>query len=295
MEMHQIRYFLAVSRTLNFTRAAEECHVAQPSLTRAIKLLEEELGGDLFRRERNHSHLTELGQRMLPLMQQCYESARSAKSLATSIKSGTIAPVRIALSRSMGMEILIPYLSELTRAFKGLELKFQRGTGPEVGELLKKGEVDIAVAGPLGESWERLDTWPLFSESFALAVDQKHRLSGRNTVDLEELKGERFLIRPYCEQAAELEAILRAEQGRGGGHHVANESDLAALLSSNAGIAIVPMSTAVHHRLKLIKVAKLDLRRSVSVYAVAGRERSPAVSALIKLLRAGDWSGYGAA
>ena len=54
MEMHQVRYFLAVARTLNFTRAAEECNVAQPSLTRAIKLLEGELGGDLFRRERRH-------------------------------------------------------------------------------------------------------------------------------------------------------------------------------------------------------------------------------------------------
>ena len=75
MEMHQIRYFLAAARTLNFTRAAEECNVAQPSLTRAIQQLEEELGGDLFRRERKLSHLTDLGQRMLPLMQQCYDMA----------------------------------------------------------------------------------------------------------------------------------------------------------------------------------------------------------------------------
>ena len=51
MEMHQVRYFLAVARTLNFTRAADECNVTQPSLTRAIKQLEAELGGDLFRRE----------------------------------------------------------------------------------------------------------------------------------------------------------------------------------------------------------------------------------------------------
>jgi DNA-binding transcriptional LysR family regulator len=51
MEMHQVRYFLAVARVLNFTRAAEECHVAQPSLTRAIRQLEGELGGDLFRRD----------------------------------------------------------------------------------------------------------------------------------------------------------------------------------------------------------------------------------------------------
>ena len=82
MEMHQVRYFLAVARTLNFTRAAEECHVAQPSLTRAIKLLEGELGGDLFRRERPRAMLTPLGERMYPLLKQCYDSAQSARALA---------------------------------------------------------------------------------------------------------------------------------------------------------------------------------------------------------------------
>ena len=90
MEMHQVRYFLAVARTLNFTRAAEECHVAQPSLTRAIRQLEGELGGDLFRRERPQSQLTDLGQRMLPLLKQCYDSAVSARSLASAIKSGEV-------------------------------------------------------------------------------------------------------------------------------------------------------------------------------------------------------------
>ena len=80
MEMHQVRYFLAVTRTLNFTRAADECNVTQPSLTRAIKQLEAELGGDLFRRERPAAQLTELGQRMQPLLQQCYEAASGARA-----------------------------------------------------------------------------------------------------------------------------------------------------------------------------------------------------------------------
>jgi DNA topoisomerase IA len=61
MEMHQVRYFLAVAEELNFTRAAERCNVTQPSLSRAIKLLEEELGGLLFHRERESTHLTDLG------------------------------------------------------------------------------------------------------------------------------------------------------------------------------------------------------------------------------------------
>ena len=94
MEMHQIRYFLAVSEFLNFTRAAEECNVAQPSLSRAIKKLEEELGGDLFRRERGQTHLTELGRKMQPLLQQAYDSAVVAKEQAAKYQSKELSPLR---------------------------------------------------------------------------------------------------------------------------------------------------------------------------------------------------------
>jgi DNA-binding transcriptional LysR family regulator len=66
VELFQIRYFLALSETLNFTQAADKCHVSQPSLTRAIKSLEIELGGELLRRERALSHLTDLGESVLP-------------------------------------------------------------------------------------------------------------------------------------------------------------------------------------------------------------------------------------
>jgi LysR family hydrogen peroxide-inducible transcriptional activator len=83
MEMHQVRYFLAVARRLNFTRAAEELRVAQPSLTRAIQKLETELGGLLFRRERSNTHLTELGRVTLPHLEATFAAAETAKSHAS--------------------------------------------------------------------------------------------------------------------------------------------------------------------------------------------------------------------
>ena len=182
MEMHQVRYFLAVARTLNFTRAAEECHVAQPSLTRAIRQLEGELGGDLFRRERPQSQLTELGQRMLPLLKQCYDSAMSARSLASAIKSGEVGALRLALSRTISLELLTSHLAELTRLFNRLEVKLLRGTAPQIVEFLKNGEAELAIAGDLGEAWERLDRWPLFTEEFGLIFSAKHRLASRSTI-----------------------------------------------------------------------------------------------------------------
>ena len=86
MEMHQIRYFLALCEELNFTKAAERCNVAQPSLTRAIKLLEDEFGGELVHRERANTHLTELGRMMRPHLTEVYENAQLARSEAGKLK-----------------------------------------------------------------------------------------------------------------------------------------------------------------------------------------------------------------
>src|SRR5215470_6683828 len=125
--MHQVRYFLAAVDELNFTKAAEKCNVSQPSLTRAIKQLEGELGGDLFRRERPQAQLTELGQRMLPLLKQCYDSALHARSLATAIKKGEVGALKLAVSGTVDLAILTSRLAELTRVFHGLEIKVLRG------------------------------------------------------------------------------------------------------------------------------------------------------------------------
>lgn len=289
--MHQIRYFLATTRTLNFTRAAEECNVAQPSLTRAIKLLEDELGGELFRRERNLTHLTELGTRMLPLLQQCYDSALNAKSLATQLKSGAIAPLSIALSRTIPMSLLVAHLAELVKAFEGLQLKFVRGNRDDVGEALKRGDAELAIAGPLGQSWDRLDSWPLFTEECGLVVSSDHPLAGRNSVSFEQLKGERFLQRIYCEQAEQLKGMLRSHGVESAVEHlVANEADLATLLAANVGVAIAPRSSVAVSATRYAPIQGFALTRTVMAYGVAGRPRSPAAGTLLKLLRGADWS-----
>ena len=86
MEMQQVRYFLALARTLNFTRAAEQANVSQPALTRAIQQLEHELGGPLFHRERSNTHLSELGRMMLPYLESVDLSTRAAKEAARAAK-----------------------------------------------------------------------------------------------------------------------------------------------------------------------------------------------------------------
>ena len=203
MEMHQVRYFLAVTRLLNFTRAAEECNVAQPSLTRAIKQLEEEFGQELFRRERNLTHLTEFGRRMTPFLQQCYDSALAAKTLASSLKKGAVAPLALAISRCVSLSLIVSQLTELSRVFDGLELRFLRGARDDIAEYLKKGEADIALAGPLGEAWDRLESWPLFTERVQVAVSNTHRFAGHNAIDPKGL----------CRRTLNYPNLLRSNRG----------------------------------------------------------------------------------
>lgn len=290
MEMHQVRYFLAVARTLNFTRAADECNVTQPSLTRAIKQLEAELGGDLFRRERPAAQLTELGQRMHPLLQQCYDAASGARMLAASFKGGEVGALRIALTHSIDLSLLIPHLEQVRRQFNRLEFRFLRGDAREVGEYLKKGEAELGIAAELGEDWDRLDAWPLFTESFQLVVSKRHPLAGRETVGVGDLRAEQLLSRNYCEHSGRVNSALR-EHGLDveRSHEICSERDLIELLEADIGVAVIPDTASIPPTLKRATVEGLDARRTVHLYGVAGRERTAVASAVMRMLRGAHW------
>lgn len=292
MEMHHIRYFLAVARTLNFTRAAEECNVAQPSLTRAIKNLETELGGLLFRRERASSHLTNLGRSMLPMLTKSYESASAAKSLAESYKNGDSSTIRIALSQTADFGLIKEALAELNRAFPELQLVCQRGAPTEIIEAMRAGEFELVVAGPLDETWDRLDSWPLFSEKFDIFVHRGHRFATDTEKSLIDLIGEPMIERPYCETLPQyreqLEANIDQLKYR---FEVSNDRDAIRIVETGLGVALLPASTQIANHAQ--KVTLTDrIRREILIYVVAGRERSAVLSALMNWLRSADWDQF---
>lgn len=290
MEMHQVRYFLAVAEALNFTRAAESCHVAQPSLSRAVGKLEEELGGDLFRRERGRTHLTELGRSMLPVLQQCYGSAQAAKELADKYGTTESAPLRIGVSRTVGLKLLAPMFSEIGRAFPHLELSFSRGNSVEILEQLRAGDIEVAITASTSVDWERFDGWALFEEGFALVVPHDHTLAGRESITLADVAAEPFLMRPYCENAGDLAAIMKSQ---GIAHHrrhnLFSDEDSVSLIENGLGVGILPASAAVSSAVKACDVTDLDICRTVNVHAVAGRQQTTAATGLIQLLRAAEW------
>ncbi len=248
MELHQVRYLLAVCQTLNFTRAAEECHVSQPALSRAIQQLEAELGGELFRRERRLTHITDFGQTVLPALRQCV-------------------------------------------GFPGLEVKVFRGPPSEIGEKLKNGDAELAIAGPLGDDWDRFEGRKLFEEQFGVLLTRHHPLSQLSAIELPALLNERLLCRPHCGMTDRLTAQLQSLGARKiTKHEVPLIDDLAGLVRANFGVGILPMGRRIPDDLSIREVEDVDLRRWIHVFTVAGRRHSIGTATLIRLLRAKDWS-----
>jgi DNA-binding transcriptional LysR family regulator len=291
METHQVRYFLALARTLNFTKAAEECNVAQPSLTRAIKNLEDELGGPLFHRERANTHLTELGRAMLPHIEQSYLAAQSARALAQAFKRGDIARLRLGFTSSVSAHLFTDVLNGVRGGVPNFELDVEAGPEGELREAILKGNSDLIVLGEGGAAHERMRIWPLFRESFHLIMAKTHRLASKASVMLADLDGEDIIERTNCVGGERLRQLCAATgvmpRFR---HRVDNTAQMLHLVRGTFGLGITPLSTPLLDGIVARSIERVDIDREVSIGIVVGRPFSAATDAFVKLARSRDWS-----
>ena len=197
--MHQIRYFLAVCETLNFTRAAEACNVSQPSLTRAIKGLEDELGGPLFRRERNNTHLTGLGEMMRPHLTQVLIETDAAKERAKSFAKLDDVELKLGMMCTIGPRRFVPFLQAFRERHPKVNLIVKDGSSGELQERLAQGELDVAVYGQPEEIDERFHARRLYDERFVVGVGPGHPFEKQNAVRCADLHQQAYVNRVQCE------------------------------------------------------------------------------------------------
>ena len=136
MEMHEIRYFLAVCETLNFTRAAERVNVTQPALTRAVQKIEEELGGLLFRRERSRTHLTDLGNLLRPQLEEVLKRSEAVKTAARGFLKLDNAPLKRGVMCTIGPLRFMSFLAQLRADHPGIELTLVEGMPNDLAKLI---------------------------------------------------------------------------------------------------------------------------------------------------------------
>jgi len=293
MEMHQVRYFLAVAQHLNFSRAAEECNVTQPSLSRAIQQLEAEFGGPLFHREHKFTHLTDLGQMIRPHLETIYSSAVKAKRVSRDLTEFRKVPLKLGIMSTISPFEIVDLIAALKTRHHGLELKLCDASAKDLRGRLLEGELEVAVyALPGQEVDERTHALPLFMEQMAIAVHRGHRLANQGAFPVKELNGENYIHRMNCEFAGYADHILQ-EKGVICTPAYWSERDdwTLAMVAAGLGFAFMPINAVSHAGVVALPVVEPEFWRRVDLVTIRGRPYSPGVGALVREAMQKKWFG----
>jgi len=290
MELHQIRYFLAVCEALNFTRAAERCGVTQPALTRAVQKLEEELGGALLRRERARTHLTDFGRLMRPRLAQVLAGSQDAASTAASFLRLEHAPLSIGIMCTIGPMRFTAFLQALRTRHPGLEISLLDGTLHALKGRLAAGELDIAILAQPDPFPAEMHAAEIFREHFVVGFAKGHRLETLEVAPLRALHGESYLARLDCEFRDRLGEIHAAHGVEARiCYSSAREEWIQVMAVAGFGLCLIPEFMPVVPGLQTRRIAEPEIVRSVCLVSMEGRRHSPPVRAFIAAARTFPW------
>ncbi|TPM88569.1 LysR family transcriptional regulator [Mesorhizobium sp. B2-1-5] len=290
MELHQVRYFLAVAATLNFTRAAEQCNVTQPALTKGVQKLEQELGGELIYRERQLTQLTDLGKEVLPMLERTLSSAEAVCRRAQEFQRKEVAPLKIGLAPSISASLVLDPIAEIAKFVPGLHVELYEGVAQRLVDLLLEGEISAAIVGDVPDMPARIDDWSLFEERYVAVLAPTHRLANRLSIGIDDLRQTVLLDRAGCDVAPKIQQKYFPKGPPHLGHCSGHELHLQHMAAAGFGVMLAPEHMPRLPSLKTIPLEGDQVWREVRLLAVQGRRYSPALDAFVKVARLRDWS-----
>jgi DNA-binding transcriptional LysR family regulator len=291
MEMHQVRYFLALAEEMNFTRAGTRCNVTQPALSRAIKLLEEELGGLLFRREHESTHLTDLGHMVRPHLQSVYHHSMLAKHLSQDFVRRL--PLKLGIMSTISPDEIVDLIANIRTRHPDVELKLCDSNANDLRSRLLAGDLEVVIyALPGEEPDQRTHSIPLFREQMVLAVHRGHRLAKERAFPVREMNNESYIHRMNCEFAGYADQILQ-QQGVTCTPTYWSERDdwTLAMVAAGLGFAFMPANAVKHPGVVGLPVVEPEFWRQVNLVSVRGRRYSPGVGSLVREAMRKAWFG----
>jgi len=290
VDTHHIRYFLAVCETLNFTRAAQKCEVTQPALSRAIQQLEEEMGGPLFRRERNLTHLTDLALLLRPRLQEVADGLGDARREAQRFLTMDAASVTLGIMCTVGPRRFTGLLASFQATESDVSLHLVEGVPQMLAERLEQGEIDIAIMSSPEGFPATLEATPLYREQFLVAFPAGHRFAERSAVPMAEVNGENYLDRVNCEYQHAIDDVM---QRCGCAVKVVHQSEredwIQNMVAGGLGICFVPEFSAVVPGVQTRPVVEPEIWREICLVWKKDRALSPAVQRFATAARNYPW------
>jgi LysR family hydrogen peroxide-inducible transcriptional activator len=251
MTLTELRYIVALAREKHFGRAAQKCFVSQPTLSQAVKKLEEELGVALFDRSAAEIRVTTIGERIIEQAQRALEQAAAIKEIAKQGKDPLAGPLKVGVIFTVGPYLLPQLIPILHKRAPQMPLLIEENYTAALAERLRHGDIDVAiVALPFDEPGMHLQ--PVYDEPFVIAVPREHPWANRKSIRAEDLARESLLLlgTGHCFRDQVLNAcpaLNRSSATPGSMQKTVEGSSLETIrlmVASGLGITVLPISAA---------------------------------------------------
>jgi LysR family transcriptional regulator, hydrogen peroxide-inducible genes activator len=276
MELQQLRYFCAIADTGSFSRAAQQTHVSQPSLSQQIRKLEDELGVRLFDRLGRTVQLTALGRAFLPRARAVLSELEAARSDVVERKTSVSGPISIGVIPTIAPYFLPPILSTFAQKYPEARVTVAEEITPLLLERLRVGTMDVAiVALPLPARGHEFQSLPLMIERLYAVLPKQHSLAKRRALLLKELQDDAFLLLRdgHCFRETAIAACKRARLNPKIVFESGQFSSILSMVSAGLGISIVP-AMAIEKRPGCTFIPLDDERAARTIGAVTLNGRS---------------------
>jgi DNA-binding transcriptional LysR family regulator len=282
MELRHLRSFLAVAEHLHFRRAAETIHLSEPALSVQIRTLEEEIGVQLFVRDRRRTSLTPAGQVFLEEAREMVVRSERALGRARRAALGHVGILRVGFVSTAAALLIPPLVMRFRELYPDVELDLRNVLTADQVVQLSDGRLDVGLLRLPITAQEQIETTVLHREPFVLLLPASHPLARKRPLRLQHLADANFVMYARKQAPAFHDRILGILNGAEFSPHVVQEASemhtLVSLVAAGLGVALAPSSVQLLHHLPGVVVRKLPKRLPPSEIALAVRKHDTAAT-----------------
>lgn len=288
MTLTELKYVVAVAKERHFGRAAERCFVSQPSLSAAIKKLEDELGVQIFERGHGEILLTPLGERIVAQAERALEETARITAIARAGSDPLAGPLHLGVIHTVAPYLLPGLVAELRRLAPKMPLDIEENMTATLDQMLRSGQIDAAIVAVPYEA-PGVELIPLYEEEFKVIVPKDHAWARRKAIDVDELDGENLLLLSigHCFRDQVLEVCREFSRPPNTGKQGNSLETIRSMVASGIGISVMPATALVGpHASQLVRAIDFRPPRPTRRLVLAMREQYPRLAALQTVARA---------
>lgn len=293
MTLTELKYIVMLAEEKHFGRAADRCYVSQPTLSVAVKKLEEELGAAIFERSKSSVYITPLGEQIVNQAKRVLDQANMIKELASSGHNQLKGPLKMGAIYTIAPYLFPFMIPELTKSSSGMPLLIEEDLTEHLRSKLRNGELDaIIIALPFREP--DVVTQPIYDEEFVVLMPKNHPWSKLETIETDQLTTDNLLLlgKGHCfsEQVMEACPMIKGDEFSEG-RTIVNGSSLETIrymVASGLGVTVLPKSAVMnidHDMLEVRPFAEPVPKRTVALAWRASFPRPQAIEAVSQSIR----------